>query len=83
MKIHPQTIPMMIVAECNYYHFNALYIFCCKAGLQILIKDYNKIIIKHYLIDTLVLTIKFVSAVALPFIRTFEKSEIMHRNLLI
>ncbi|EFJ57115.1 hypothetical protein HMPREF1621_03077 [Escherichia coli A25922R] len=47
MKIHPQTIPMMIVAECNYYHFNALYIFCCKAGLQILIKDYNKIIIKH------------------------------------
>ncbi len=26
--------------------------------------------------------IKSVSAVALPFIRTFEKSEIMHRNLL-
>ncbi|EGR60338.1 hypothetical protein HUSEC41_26047, partial [Escherichia coli O104:H4 str. 01-09591] len=35
------------------------------------------------IIDTLGITIKSVSAVAQPFIRTFEKSEIMHRNLLI
>ncbi|WP_462123681.1 hypothetical protein, partial [Escherichia coli] len=38
----PQTIPMMIVAECNYYCLSALYIVCNKPGLKILINGYRK-----------------------------------------
>lgn len=37
MKFRPQTIPIMIVAECNYYCLSALYIVCNKPGLKILI----------------------------------------------
>ncbi|WP_213076155.1 hypothetical protein, partial [Escherichia coli] len=42
MKFRSQTIPMMIVAECNYYCLSALYIVCNKPGLKILINGYRK-----------------------------------------
>lgn len=83
MKTHSQTIPMMIVAGRNYYYISALYILCDKTGLQIFINGYKEILIKHSFIDILGITIESVSTVTLHFIRTFEKSEIMHRNLLI
>ncbi|MEL8395279.1 hypothetical protein J4U89_02985, partial [Escherichia coli] len=78
-----QTIPMMIVADRNYYYLSALYILCDKTGLQIFINGYKEILIKHSYIDILGITIESVSTVTLHFIRAFEKSEIMHRNLLI
>ena len=83
MKFRPQTIPMMIVADCNYYYLSALYILRDKTGLQIHINGYKEILIKHSFIDILGITIESVSTVTLHFIRAFEKSEIMHRNLLI
>ena len=83
MKFRPQTIPMMIVADRNYYYLSALYILCDKTGLQIFINGYKEILIKHSFIDILGITIESVSTVTLHFIRAFEKSEIMHRNLLI
>ena len=83
MKTHSQTIPMMIVADRDYYYLSALYILCDKTGLQIFINGYKEILIKHSFIDILGITIESVSTVTLHFIRTFEKSEIMHRNLLI
>ena len=74
---------MMIVADRNYYYLSALYILRDKTGLQIHINGYKEILIKHSFIDILGITIESVSTVTLHFIRTFEKSEIMHRNLLI
>ena len=74
---------MMIVADRNYYYLSALYILRDKTGLQIHINGYKEILIKHLFIDILGITIESVSTVTLHFIRTFEKSDIMHRNLLI
>ena len=74
---------MMIVADRNYYYLSALYILRDKTGLQIHINGYKEILIKHSFIDILGITIESVSTVTLHFIRTFEKSDIMHRNLLI